>query len=356
MKRLSLNCSSALNIACVAGITRVFYGIVIDTPSLYNAGWISVILGGIISFPLFLCVENIYRNTGNTVFDMTVNTVSCKVIFLLYLFTTLYDGASVARCISNSASYTAFNHAIRFFLLLPLFAGILFAICRGGNAIGFSARTWMLVFPVFMIIIIAFQLTKYRWTWLMPLLGPGIRSILNGGISVAGWISSTLVIFLLSAPNISDKPKYNGIKMHAKIVIVSALLVILRQMMAPTQISALERTRMYQLDLMLTNGRAPVMLQLPLTIIWFVSMFHLQVFDCFVAAALLQRILPKLKTIYCGIISIVVTGMLSMSVFTERIALNMFCKYQFIFNAAGLLFIKIILNLKRGKHLCSDTK
>jgi len=346
VKPLVINGKSAWCLACVAAITRIFYGIMTDSPELFHAGWISVILGGIITLPLFISIESISKYIDK-------KGIAARIASFVFLVNALLDGAITARCISNSATYVAFNHSVRFFLLLPLFLAILWALYCGGEALGSAARLWIWVFPLFMIVIIIFQLPQYRWTWLTPVLGPGIKEILDGTVDSAGWISSVAGLLFLGSGGKDAYKRGSLIKLHATIISVSLVLIVLRYMMAPSLLSSGNRTRIFHLDLILTNGRAPLLLQLPLTIIWFISLFNLLSASSFVASACLQMLFARFKTPVCIISAIAITGALSMSVITERIPSGFYSDWQFAFNALGIIIPMVHTACKGGKMECS---
>jgi len=356
VKKLSITRNCAANIACVSMVTRVFYGIVIDSPDLYHAGWISVLLGGVLAFPLFFCISQMCSSVNGSIAGSIENAGAVRLIAVFFLISSLFDGAITARCISNSASYTAFNHSVRFFLLLPLFIAVLWALYCGGDGIGSSAGIWLHILPLFLVVITIFQATEYRWTWLTPVFGTGITSVLNGAVNVAGWMANTAGIFLFSSVLIHENKRLNILKIYVFSVILSAILVVSRYMMAPTLLDLGERTRMHQLDIMLTNGRAPLILQMPLIIMWFVSMFHLLACDCFIASMCIGYIFPRLKSVLCVVSTISLTVLLSMSIFTEYSVVKRFSVYQYLLNATGILTALMAIGMKGGKKQCVQGK
>lgn len=352
MNKLDISRSNAINVATVAAISRVFFGTVIDSPELMNAGWISVILGSILATPIYICVEQITRYDSRSAYERIDNSVLQKLLAAAFLINALLDGGNSARGISNSASYVAFNHAIRFYLLVPLFLAMLWAVHCGGDAVGSSARLWRLISPAFILIIIIAQLNQYRWTWLTPVLGPGYIRIFKGAVDTAGWLSGLAGLLIMS--NGMPKRK-NGISyIPLMVATVVSLLIVLRQMMAPVLLTSQDRNRMLQLDFMLSNGRSPLLLQLPLIVIWFVSLFNLLVCDCFVSAAYIRRLFPRLNDLICGLAGIILTAALSMSYLTDRFAADLFSSWQYALNASAVAVIGITIEVfkKRSKQSC----
>ena len=352
MNKLVISRSSAINIATVAAISRIFFGAVIDSPELMNAGWISVILGSIIASPIFVCIDQITRDDVKSAYDHINNRILQKMLAAVFIINALLDGGISARCISNSASYVAFNHAIRFYLLVPLFLATLWAIHCGGDSIGASARLWKLISPAFILIIIIAQLNQYRWTWLTPVLGPGCIHIFNGAVDVAGWLSGFAGLLILS----EGKPKRKNSISYIPLTVAAAtsFLIILRQMMSPVLLASHNRSRMLQLDFMLSNGRSPLLLQLPLIVIWFVSLFNLLACDCFVSAAYIRRLFPRLNSLICSFAGIILTAAMSMSYMTDRFAEDLFSSWQYVVNAASVAVAGIAIQTfkKRSYQSC----
>ena len=82
--------------------------------------------------------------------------------------------------------------------------------------------------------------------------------------------------------------------------LVSALLILLHRMMVPTPIR--EAGWLKRLDDLLTNGRAPLYLQLPMICAWYAGLLHLLACECFAGATLLQRLLPRLGGRQCALL------------------------------------------------------
>ena len=130
-------------------------------------------------------------------------------------------------------------------------------------------------------------------------------------------------------------------------------LIVLRLMMTPTLFSNDNLSRLFQLDSWLTNGRAHVSLQMPILIIWFVSMLNLMIYDSFIAAALIQRIFRKLHGSICCIIAVIGVAVLSLTSVSNASNTEIIAKGQFLC-IAGAALIPILFNLrsKGGKQSC----
>ena len=85
----------------------------------------------------------------------------------------------------------------------------------------------------------------------------------------------------------------------AMATVIAALLIATRLMMTPfLALNAMDRTML--LDSLLTNGRSPLTLQLPMIVIWCLGMLHLFCFECFLCAALLKRCVHSLPYGLCS--------------------------------------------------------
>jgi len=73
-------------------------------------------------------------------------------------------------------------------------------------------------------------------------------------------------------------------------------------MMAPTGLADMPWA--YRLDALLTNGRAPLYLQLPMILAFFIAALQLLACECFAASALLQRLFAGIDGRACGAVVI----------------------------------------------------
>lgn len=350
--KLIISRSSASAAAGIAIIVRIFCGLMIDSANLYNSAWLCVPLGSIIAFPLLFALRQVLNSTSDGVSLYSGNDSHLKrpIIFIL-LFISWYDGSFALKGIANSASYIGFQGLSPIYLMIPAFIAGFLCICCNGEAIGYGARIWSMIAPVFLVIIIAIQLPNYHLSWLTPVLGFGWSGIAEGSLKTAGWISSMSAAFLIAENDSQDRTAHSSpTKLLLYIAAISGLLIVTQLMMSPSLVFAPSRSRLYQLDTLLTNGRSVLSLQFPMIIIWFTGMLFLWAYNCFIASALLQRAFPRLNGHICGMISILISALLTP--YTERDIEDIVSRWQF--TAIGLSVAMVMMFRMRGGKACKD--
>lgn len=349
---LSITQGAAAAVTSVAIITRIFFGLIIDSSDLYNAAWLCVPLGGFFAFPLIY----VLHHCGISLHQEWTTTCSCgallkKASAVIFLFFASFNGAIALSGISSSASYIGFETTAPIYLMLPVIAIGIWCAFSNGNAIGFSARIWCKSIPLLLLITIIIQLPDYRPSWLSPILGYGWKGLLEGSIKTAGWISSMTGACIIAERNASiNKEHFKPLKLLAIITAVATILIATQLMMSPSLIYSPGRSRLYQLDTLLTNGRSALSLQFPMIVIWFTSLLFLWAYNCYIASAMLQYIFGKLDGRLCGVIS-VICSLLTLSC-TPRSTESIISNWQYIANFLGVALI--IVSQLRRKHLCKN--
>ena len=124
------------------------------------------------------------------------------------------------------------------------------------------------------------------------MLGRGAGGILRWGLRAAGWLALLAGAALAAC---DDEASFARVAQSlAFAALAAAGLIALRLMMAP-DLGAAEWDRRVRLDSLLTNGRAPLYLQLPMIAMWFTGMLHLLAFEGCLGQALLVRAAPRWK-------------------------------------------------------------
>ena len=278
---ISLSRTAAFAGAGLSILCRLFYGLMIESPEVSNGAWLSVAIGFILSVPLIL----LFRA------ERAGRYVQWVLLPLLLL-----DAGDVVEIIAFSESCLAFNHIAKAVLMVPLILTALWCAFLGGDAIGASARIWMHVFLFLMLVIIICQRRYYHPAWLTPALGYGWEGILRAAVRAAGWMSA----IALSAMRLCSQTPRRGrvLRCMALACAAAVALIVFRSMKTPVMDGDGLR-RDIRIDAILTNGRAPLYLQLPMIVIWFVAILHLFCFECAVIPGLAERCIPGgSRTVY----------------------------------------------------------
>lgn len=301
--RLRISRSAAISAAFVAAVARIFVDLSLDGDALHNGIWIAALLGAVPAIPYLLCLDALPENT----------TPFRKALMLILLLITAVDTAQVLSIVRRASGYLTLEFVSPLWLTIPVALVAIWCTWRNGDAVGYAAMLWTKVFPALMLVVIMLQLRHYHAQWLHPVLGNGWPNIARGGIRASGCFVPVTAVMLACDDAVRENKHRPTIGWVAAAPVLAALLLLLRLMMAPTGIYALPW--LSRLDALLTNGRAPLYLQLPMITAFFVSLFHILTCECFAASALLQRLIPALNGHLCGAIIVISSVFISLSGF-----------------------------------------
>lgn len=275
---------AAVTASLMAALTsRLFYTLALDAPEAANAAWIAAPTALLLALPaVWLACR--------------LKSAARRALALPLFAGMALDAATAIEWTAWSESYLAFDHVSPLLLMLPLMLCALRCAWLGGDALGGAARFWARLFAALMLIVLAHQLPYYRPGWLRPWLGMGAGGIFRAGLRAAGGCA---LIAMSAATVCREELRFRDmLPGMLPAAAVAAALVVLRQMMAPVAARG-DVTRAAALDALLTNGRAPLYLQLPMIVAWFAGMLHLIAYESIAACALLRRALPRLGEKAC---------------------------------------------------------
>ena len=301
--KLSISRSASIPAAFVGTVVRIFLDFALDGGTVHNGAWIAALLSALPAIPYLLCLDAVQSN----------RKASEPLRIMLLSVTALDTGHMLSICARAAGSLTLDYVPVQF-VALPLSLAVLWCVWRNGDAVGYAALLWVRVFPVLLLLVVALQMRHYNPRWLFPLLGNGFRDITRGAARASGWfIPATTIYFAAESPG--DMPVKRPLIVWLFFApAVVALLLLPRLMMAPTCLY--ELTWEARLDALLTNGRAPLYLQLPMILVFFISILYLLACECFATSVLLQQLLPALGGHLCAaVVTIACTG-LALSGFT----------------------------------------
>ena len=345
--RLSISRNAALAAAFCATAARVFLDLSLDCATIHSGIWISALLGVVPAFAWLWTMDGFQM-------DSLKNRAVRAVVALSLLAASVTDASMVLSSIIRSANYLAPDRLPETILVLPAALAVLWSLWRNGDAIGYGAMLWSRIFPALLLVVILLQVRHYRPEWLFPLLGYGWSDILHGSVRSASWfIPTTAVLFVCddSKDNGKGQRESPSAGLLATAVVIAALMLILRLMMAPVDIQS--EDWQHRLDALLTNGRAPLYLQLPMIALWFIGLMHLLVCECFAGAASLQRLIPGLDGRVCALV--ICLGCSFMAVSGVASIGGLFDVGGSLFAVGILLIVLKFINhllLKRGERPC----
>ncbi len=339
--KLRIAHDAAAAAAFVAAAARIFVGLALDSVPIHNGVWIAALLGALPAIPYLLCLEAVQA-------EAQPNRPAYRMLMLLLASVALLDASEVLSVVAKTSEYLTINHVPLTVLTVPVALAALWCICRNGDAVGYAAMLWIRVFPVLLMLVLLLQLPHLHVRWLQPRLGDGWRAIANGGVRTAGWFVPSTAILFVSDRGGALPAKHVSRAWLACAALVTAPLLALRLMMAPTVVR--NASWLFNLDALLTNGRAPLYLQLPMILIWFVGLLHLLSCDCFAATALLQRLFPAIDGRACAALVVLGTALLSIHDFS--VALNRSAAPWVFILAASIvgLYVLVLRDSKGGEH------
>lgn len=358
MNRFRITGEAASSLAIIAITARVFFGTVMDMPQLVCAGWLAVVIGAAIAFPMVLLACIVRAHTKKSPAERLAECPTGRamerllIVFAIYF---AYDGAIVARGVAHSASYLSLNDASLVELLLPILLICLFCLKCGGSAIGSAARLWRWFAPCLIGVIFLLQVPQFRFEWLTPVLGPGRKTLISCSIRVAGWFTMLIPLCFLS-DSAEQSDSMHPMRLYFICALLASVLMMLRRLMLPAMIGSEFDRYFFLLDTLLSNGRANISLQLPIAIVWFFGMLFTLLADAFLSAALLKRSIPGLPDGALSVIAVLLIAVFALSGWTTReIGLT---AAWIAYPASGAMLIAcalILQNKKEGRSSCANS-
>ncbi len=285
----TISAKPAAHAACAAMAAMSFTDLMVDSAIPHGAAWISALLGAMLSLPAALC----YRRVGGE-----REKASALPLEIALTATNLLGAAAALSDLARSAGYLTLDRTAPPALLLPATLALIWCATHG-EATGYSAMIWLRVFPALLLVVILLQLPYYRPAWLLPILGEGWAEILKGALRTAGLFSAIAGMSLLTDGREKRSSMVAACLAGAGIV---AALIALRAMMTPAIRPGGRNSWLIRLDSLLTNGRAPLYLQMPMIVLWYAGLLHAMACQGLTAAAFLRRLFPAFNGWLCGVI------------------------------------------------------
>ena len=258
----------------VALSTRMFWGLSLDISCAVNAAWMCPILGFLLYLPFAFAVSRADALGNASPIDNLKPHVPrglFAAISALFALLLMWDGAAAVRLAASSSNAIALSDVPVPVLALPLSIVAGTVVLLGAQAEGNSARIWLKLVPLLLIIIFLVQFKSYNIGWLAPILGDGPSGIIDGGIYCAGAMALLSLPWLISVPDRNDRGVLRYVAFAA---LATSVMLVSEQMLCPVQLkSAL--TRSARMELVLSNGRLMLSPQLVVNVLWYGSLLHL---------------------------------------------------------------------------------
>ena len=298
----TINRRSCAALAYLSIGARMLFAVQIDSPELLNAGWISVILSGILTLPVVLCMDYIERVRHTSAVDHLSSVwgrIYCAVVALFMVYET-GNGISI---LASSASYMSLTDTLH-----PVLICVCALVCVLGCTAGVQAVAGTAIISARLlgaVIVIAFliQLNSFNIRWMTPVLGPGLPTITSFVPGLCGMMTTFIPIWLLKEHD-ETKPNPLTKMLVVTVVLLVALVVLFGMLMPPMQSGPI--SRLFNLDRLLSNGRTPQTLQILTVPIWYLTLVISICFMLLGATHALLITFPKLNRVVAILVLIVI--------------------------------------------------
>lgn len=270
---------SPMTALCLTSVTaRILYLIVIDMPQMLNAGWLAAVMGAGLAFPAILACCLLMKKTQcplseglrQTLGDTGYRMIACVLSLIL-----TYETASVFAMLTSSGAYATLYNMHKLLLMVPTSLSVIYACLKGGNGIGGAAQVWLRIYLVLYAVILYLEYGTANFSYVFPILGPGIPTLLKASLRTCGYFCLIPVSMMVETGyrvyGQGDRrkvPAKSILTLFFVSVLITASLLIIHSAMYPS-FEAVKATRSMGMDMMLSNGRSNQGVQLPILIIWF---------------------------------------------------------------------------------------
>ncbi len=290
--------ASMMYVACAA---RVFWGIAIDYADAMNASWIAAIAALILILPMAFAVRQAAELANASPWENIASGVPKAIsdaVAAIFAAALLFDCSVNMRLMASTANIMALSDIPPFALMLPTALLIAYSVKCGAAGVGYSARIYLLCLPLLLIIVFAVQFKEYRTGWLFPILGGGLGAIADTAQVSAGWGALICLISMVSLP---DRRRHVLMRAILLAFLTAAILLLALKMLYPPLTGA-ELTRATRAEMIFSNGRVALSLQMILTILWYGSLLYLLTAEAVTAACYVKIALPAAKPAIMGAI------------------------------------------------------
>lgn len=283
---LTMEKRGALALGGIALGFRSFFQAVIDMPELLSSGWLGLAAGLVMALPAGLLLKGLRTlypdKRPEEALPHAVGKWGARGVCFVLMLLMWYDSAFVLRALTGSATGISINEIPVTSLLIVTAVVLTLGCMLGGGPISGTARIWIKIFLAIAALVGIVQLPRYTVGWLTPLLGPGARTILQSGWHLSGLLMQAFLLWLLLEPS-EDKDGWLPVRAMVYGGGAAILAAFLYGMLTPAM-PGMPASRVFRLDSLLSNGRLPLSLHMPLMVIWYGGLLMTAAFDLLAAS------------------------------------------------------------------------
>ncbi|HEX9061261.1 MAG TPA: endospore germination permease [Clostridia bacterium] len=220
------------NKECICALTLFIMGstlIIGIGGAAQNDAWLAGIAGILMSLPMILIYSRIQSIfLGKDLFEIleyVFGNFFGKIIALIYIWYAFHLGAMVIRNLGEFINTVTMPETPILFPMLCMGLCCIVMVRLGVEEIGrFSAYLLPLLISIIGIVQLL-ALTEFHWNYLKPILGNGIKPVIEGGFSAFSFPFAETVLFL--GVMFSLKTKKSPYKVYFFSIIFSGTLIII---------------------------------------------------------------------------------------------------------------------------------
>lgn len=270
---------------------RLIRHFAIDDTAVHNAAWLCPLLGFVLFLPIGISLRALSQACGGCALNAPLlreKKVGGFLVTLIAFAVLVLDASENIHLLANTANVMALGEIPLWLIAAPIALTAFVCACIGLEAGGRSARLWIWILLPLLAVMLLMQLGDYRSEWLTPIFGGGMRAIGNGSIASAGYMGLLALPWLIC---VEDRCKKGAVFFVLSGTLAASAALALLGMLAPTLI----QTRLSgsaRIELVLSNGRVHLMLQLLMVVIWFCNLLHLLNAECAGAVEFVRKSFP----------------------------------------------------------------
>lgn len=328
--------SGAVRIAAAMSAGSIFTALYIDGYSLYmNSGWMCIVLGSLIALPFISAVKKLGKKDPDSYIWRTL----CIVIALYMAHTA----AGITRLLINSVSYSNLQTVSPVLLSAIMLLACLYVNMKNASGLANAVKVCGIAFLLLLSIILVSNLGHMNYRWLRPFGAADAGTLYRGSIYVAGSVTAAALIHMIAGEDDSSGGVLRGSIIGALIALV---LSVYTSVMSPVDIASVH-SRLQNIEMLISNGRTSLGVQLPITLAWFLGYLLVLTSYCYSAALFMQNALRGQRPVVPSVMSAIAVFVFANCGLAESEGLEVVGRYAFY---GAVLIIMTACMFGRRKH------